>query len=483
MVWLTTFPPMIDLPQHAAQVAIFLRLLQGTEPWADVYRINWLTPYWAGYALTAVLALWMPAVVAIKLVVSAAVSMTSIAAAYLRRESGGSVDWDWLFLPIGFGFAFDWGLFNFLVAVPIALCYLALSLNYLRHPSLYRATAVALASSALLLCHILIVLFACAMGVMLAFLVAGNTRLALRRIAPFIAPAPIVLLWWLFVLLPEAQAQSPSDWNISLARLGEVVVFAAGQQNDWLGIQLALLAICAPVLFGARCMADKRWCIPFALFLLWMLLGPDCIFGNGFTYQRFGVFFFPMLVLALRPGTGGFKAGRYWLPAIGLALTLPIAFRLHSFEQESADYRKVAATIPPGGRLLAAIVDRNSKVNDQPTYLHFGAWYSAQGLGMHEFSFAAFVPEIVRFSKKGSRPRIGIGLEWSPRVYTPAILGDFDYLLVRKGGSWFAVGPNTASPEAPCQLPIISRDGSWTLYRQEAGRLLPTSLSQCYFWQ
>ena len=49
--WLAPHPPMVDLPQHAAQVALLRDLLQGASPWADFFRVNWITPYLIGYGL------------------------------------------------------------------------------------------------------------------------------------------------------------------------------------------------------------------------------------------------------------------------------------------------------------------------------------------------------------------------------------------------------------------------------------------------
>lgn len=478
LVLINTFPPMVDMPQHAAQVATFLRMMNGTEPWAEVYRINWLTPYWVGYALTALLAMWLPTVTAIKLVISLAVTMTAISAAYLRRETGGSAHWDWIFLPIGFGFAFDWGFLNFMVATPLALAYLALTINYLRSPGAYRAITIAIASVMLLLCHVLIVIFACALGALLAGMAAGSGRRALRICAPFMAPAPLVFLWWLLILTPEVQAQSPSYWNISLMRISEVIAFAAGQQNCVFYLPLTALAIGAPFAFGATCAADKRWCMPFLLFLIWMFFGPHQIFDNYFTYQRFGIFFLPMLVLALRPGVATHRLTHGFMPILGIALLIPIAYRLYAFEQESADFREVEKSIPAGGRLLAAIIDRDSQAAQQPSYLHFGAWYSARGPGMHEFSFASFVPEIIRFKEGHTRPLVVRGQDWFPSNYTHVMMRDFDYLLVRKE---ISSSPPPRKFNA-CQMSVLARSGNWSLYQNKHTALVSAAPLSCYYW-
>ena len=68
--WLARHPPMIDLPQHAAQVTLLRDMLLGQSPWADLFRINPFTPYIIGYGLALPLSLIMPIAAAMKLLLS-----------------------------------------------------------------------------------------------------------------------------------------------------------------------------------------------------------------------------------------------------------------------------------------------------------------------------------------------------------------------------------------------------------------------------
>ena len=52
-VWLPDFPPMVDLPQHAAQVALLLNMGKPGFPFSDLFHFNLFTPYLLGYGLTA----------------------------------------------------------------------------------------------------------------------------------------------------------------------------------------------------------------------------------------------------------------------------------------------------------------------------------------------------------------------------------------------------------------------------------------------
>src|SRR3954451_16068160 len=64
--WLAPHPPMIDLPQHAAQVTLLRDMLLGQSPWADYFHINVFTPYIIGYGLALPLSFIMPIAAAMK---------------------------------------------------------------------------------------------------------------------------------------------------------------------------------------------------------------------------------------------------------------------------------------------------------------------------------------------------------------------------------------------------------------------------------
>src|SRR5208282_118074 len=48
-VWIASYPPMSDLPQHAAQVALLRNLHDPNFHFAGLFELNWFTPYLFGY--------------------------------------------------------------------------------------------------------------------------------------------------------------------------------------------------------------------------------------------------------------------------------------------------------------------------------------------------------------------------------------------------------------------------------------------------
>ena len=43
-VWLAHYPPLVDLPQHAAQVRTLVDLARPDYPFRELFRVNWFTP-------------------------------------------------------------------------------------------------------------------------------------------------------------------------------------------------------------------------------------------------------------------------------------------------------------------------------------------------------------------------------------------------------------------------------------------------------
>ncbi|MGC2048937.1 MAG: hypothetical protein WA635_10040, partial [Gallionella sp.] len=82
-VWLPDFPPMVDLPQHAAQVSLFLNLGNPDFPFSDQFRLNLFTPGLLGYVLVAAVAPLLGIVAASKLMIWLALAAFALSSRYL----------------------------------------------------------------------------------------------------------------------------------------------------------------------------------------------------------------------------------------------------------------------------------------------------------------------------------------------------------------------------------------------------------------
>ena len=143
VIWAPARPPMVDLPQHAAQIGLLRDLALGRSPWAHELRINLFTPYLIGYGLALPLALVMPVVAAIKVVLTLAFAAFVALCLAIRRELSASAKLDAYFFVSFFGFAYSWGLYTFLVAAPVGLAFIWLSIRYARAGGAGRAWGLA----------------------------------------------------------------------------------------------------------------------------------------------------------------------------------------------------------------------------------------------------------------------------------------------------------------------------------------------------
>ncbi|MEN9578577.1 MAG: hypothetical protein RJA70_1586, partial [Pseudomonadota bacterium] len=80
----TPYLPMVDLPQHAAQVS----MLRNFSHYATEYEINWFTPYVLGYGISYGLSFVFGVTCAIRVVVGLALGAFVITSAALVKEAG-----------------------------------------------------------------------------------------------------------------------------------------------------------------------------------------------------------------------------------------------------------------------------------------------------------------------------------------------------------------------------------------------------------
>jgi hypothetical protein len=129
-IWLPAFPPMTDLPQHAAQMSIIAHYHDAAWGFQATHRLDFFTPYLLTYLMGAALLHVVNAVVAAKLLVSMAIVGTAVSVHWLTREHGRD---PWLALlawPLSFSASYYWGFLPSLWAVPLGICSIAVTTRY-----------------------------------------------------------------------------------------------------------------------------------------------------------------------------------------------------------------------------------------------------------------------------------------------------------------------------------------------------------------
>ncbi len=453
--------PMVDLPQHAAQVTLWKLLAEPGSGYAETYDWNPFTPYLLVYAAGRLLAAVLPVALAMKLVVALVVLALPVSLLVLLRRTGGDRWWALLGFPLAFSFDFYWGLLSFMAAVPPALVLIAWAFPFARRPTPARGLGLALLGLVLLLTHGLVCGFAllAAGAVILAH--AGSPPRALLGQLPLLPTAAAGLAWFFATRSSEAQASRPPAWNLDPLRLldlpGTLLGHAADPQARLFGIGLILLTAWGLARGGGRPWA--RW-IPLLLAAGVFLLGPEIYFHAAFLNSRFAVFVLPFALFALGPRRAD-RWQRLLLAALALSWMLSLLPRFHDFDREARRFDDLLAVMAPEKRVLGLNFDPFPDAVWAPAFLHHHAWYQAEKGGVADFSFAYFYVQLVRYRPEVT-PRIPDFFALQPETFDWRRHGAYDYFVVRadvdKGRELFR------RTTAPVRLRL--RSGDWWLYER-----------------
>jgi hypothetical protein len=476
-IWLPPRPPMIDLPQFAGQIGLLDGLIKGTSPWSHVVRVDALTPYLIAYVLTVPLSLFLPVVVALKIVLSAALAGFGLAAAAIRRELGATRALDAYSLVGFFGFDYACGFCTFLVAAPLGLLLIWLSLRYARSPSPGRGLTVGAAGIVLLFSHGLVFLFATGLSVILVVVRSGPTKKVLQRMWPFAAPlAGLVFFAYLLGGHVRGVNGGPLIFFGSLDQrlLG---VFAAVDDRPEFWVRVAIVALLAlPFLVGLSIdtRRPERLIIVGAVFGA-IALAPDWVWSAWGIFRRFGIFApaaYAWLFSDRDKSAGGLS--RIMRPHLSLAASVLAGLILAKhvlqaaeFSREASDFDAVMRMARPGNRALSLVLDPASAADvDLYVYVHFPFWYQAERNGLVDPSFAAGPPSVVRYRLN------------PPGIYNEVLSGvwasHFDWRRDH-GEQWTYFFVRHAAPVpaglfagAPCPPMLAAARGAWSLFEARA---------------
>jgi hypothetical protein len=476
-IWAAPRPEMIDLPQHAAQVALLRDLALGRSRWAGEVHVNLATPYLIGYGLALPLSFVMPAVAALKTLLTAAYAGFIAVCIGIRRELGASRKLDPYYAFSFFGFAYAWGMYTFLVAAPVGLAFILLCIRYARQGLPKQGLGVAALGLALLFSHGLIFLFACAIGALLVLVRAEGLRQLVVRSWPFwVLLAACAAL---FLITGEQESAVDHQFGARLIMGAPLAHFRATLLTAFDAPYSKWPAVCFPVFAGLPLLAGYRpdWRAREAVViaagtLAALAFAPHYAWSTSMLYERFGLFLPPAYAWLLRerPPAPSSLASRLqprlgFLAGLACAALLAQHARLSvEFGREQRNFDPILAATEPGQRALTLIFDPSSEVDgNSDAYLHYALWYQAERRGFVDFNFAAFHPQIARF-RPGRFPPIDEFLAQDPRQFDwRANDGDkYRYVFVRSDGA----PPAGLFAGAGCPPVEIARSGKWRLFER-----------------
>jgi len=488
-IWLSTFPPMTDLPQHAAVIALLQAMRRGGFPYAASFEFNWFTPYLFGYLLVYGLLPLVGIVTACKIIVSLALAAMPVSTALLLTETGTDPRWALLTIPAMYGFAYQWGFLNFLVAAPLGLLFLWLTFRQARNPTLRGALALGAGIIALFFCHALICVFFGAIAGGILLLSAGTPSAAIRRLIPLTAVVPVIIVWaagrvgrsvvrlpsvwdlnWFSTAEPYydalAQWTTPGGWG--WGRVTGLFPRLLGMRAGWLAALFGLALFLLPFAAGARLTRRPAKWIPFIVCVATLLFLPGVLFDAAFLFQRFCVFALPLFLVTLEA-----PAGRTWprwtWPACGALAAGWIgimSLNTMRYESDAAGFAQLLARMAPGERALSFAFERDADGTIAPVFLHFPSWYAALKGGLVDPSQAE-TGALVHY-RPGQQPAARLlAFEWNPGAFEWARYGgaQYRYFVVRApqdlGARLFA--------RATCTVRLAYHVNHWWLYERSPG--------------
>lgn len=478
--WLSPHPPMIDIPQHAGQVALLLDLLRNNPSWESIFYINYFTPYLLGYVLWALLATVMPIAFALKVLLSVTFYAFVFSGIYLRQCCKADNRLDWLLLSSFFGFCYNWGFLTFLMAAPLGVIFIAKAINFEKEVTPRSLIYLFLSGLALFFCHGLVFLMCMVIGSTLALTQSHSLKNLAQRWLPYIALVPIVALYFFSAKNNATTAQFSYDidflWLLNLDRTLQFISLPWGNTfNQTVTYLIGIVALFSPFLLGCRLNNRIQVWLPFLVVTLIWLTIPHFAIKTSFLYERFSLFIIPFyIILFIKPKhneqllTKTSAPTRLIVPCILPVFAFVFAIenikKTLNFSRESSDFYLATQNVPEGKRIAALIYDRASlAVSNQATYTHYASWYQAEHKGIVDFSFAWFSPQPIRF-KVNSSPSIKPGLEWSPELFNwEKHNGDnYDYFFVRGN----IPAESSLLNNKSCSLKHFSSYGDWHVYQK-----------------
>ena len=426
--FLVPYLPMVDLPQHAAQISIWLHL--NDPQWAEfqLFELNLRTPYLGAYALARGLASLIGVVPALKLVVWLSVVGHWAAFDWLVRSLGHARWLGLLGLPLAMGYGFYFGFISFVSALPFGLSATCLALRHRAHPSLASGLLLGAALCATLATHG----FALGLTIVLVapLLLRGGGSLSLRG-APLLAPALLMLIW----LVPGSSARSigltiwdPRFWELS--QVPGLLLASSGADHAASVLGVIFLGIVALSL-GRPSREPERF-LPLLVMLLGYCLFPLSLGGFTPLHPRFAAFLVPSVLLAFQPSTSARSPYFDGLIALTTATWFCLfAIRLRQFANETRPIADFIARMPAGLRIRPLIFDRGSEAfPGLPAMLHLSAYYVPEKGGYQGYSFAMYPTSVVRYHPE-IVPTMDRGAEWHPEWFSSANeLGGYQCFLV-----------------------------------------------------
>lgn len=458
------FPPVADLPQHVAQVRLFLDALGNP---GSGYRIQWFTPYSAAYALLGMAwGLGTPAAAGRFAVLALGVLWTLAVhglAARRQRPVAAAVLASVLF----FNHTLYWGFLNFAVGWLAFVVWLLLTTRApAARPGAKERLQYCAAAGLLYVSHVLWL----AVGVLWLLVVAALHRVPLtltaRRLMS-VAPVLIAVALW-YPHLAASGFRSETVWAVVPSARLSYTWLAGAVLGGLRGHGESLLLLIVVAWAGAGLWQNRaalnaridRDLLAAALMLFALALFLPDKHTNTIQFAARWMPAAAILFVLAVPAPAVLPRLQPALAVVTAAVfCLATAMAWQRFERdELSGLPEVLAALPDGPRVIGLDFVKDSAVVEERPFLQTFAYAQVVHGGTLNFSFAGFAPSLVVFRDPRPRPWTG-GLEWFAEWVRASDFQYFDYALVN--------GSDEQHRELAAQTKLLPQTdhGRWRLYR------------------
>jgi hypothetical protein len=488
------YPPLTDLPMHAAVTSAFRHWLDPAWHFQDQFELQPLrSPVLSFYVLGALLACFMPITVAMKVATALLLSLLPIGLAVYCRGMKKNPTMGVAAAALAWGTLTHWGFISFLAALGLTMMGVGLTLMVVERPSRSRMIGLGVVSVLVFFTHVSgIPPYLLAVAIATGFMFPVTRRV--RPVAIAVAPAALLFALWWRVRPPSESTAIPIHFDASAtgrmaARIGDALLHSfrgpeeASILTDMVCIILGVAVYSVVVgVIGARRRRSRppsrravhataaAVTISLMFSALYFVLPLDIgVWSVVSPREMTAAALCALAALPSLPHNPWFRAPA--LCALLVAITMPARFvtgKYVAFERWTKDFDAVLAEIPMAPKLGYVLWDRSGPDGEMIPLLHFPAWVQAERGGWLSFHFATWEHEPIRFRTTPPMdvpPPTPDGFERHPDMFDLTTRGQyFDWILIR----------SPSSPEARVavdpSLQLVANKGWWWLYHRTAPR-------------
>jgi hypothetical protein len=484
------YPPMVDLPFHAAQMSALAHYLDPAYHFREQFELHpFAVPYLSMYAVGALAMTVLPTVAAVKVAAGVMLALLPAGLAVLFHGMKKSPLLGLAGLVAVWGPLTHWGFLNFLGALGLFAMAVGLSMLVVDRPTPGRRLALGGVLLVIFFTHVFRYPLAIVAVAGAAVVMARGSRRALAVAPPVLAAFALFGAWML--ARPAALAVSP-PLELHLERLGELTDWLQGDFNDaaepgafWSGMKLlAAVALGCGVArarelrfvegSSPRLTRWRRGALLVALggaaaSLLMFLVLPMAAGTWWYIYPREAnaACFLALALLPDLPRAGALRVlAVLGLMAAPLPITALVARNYAVFDAATEDFTAISSALPPAPKLLYLIFDHSGSTRSISPFTHLPAYIQADRGGALSHHFARFGASPLVYRDREGRedvvpPSTPPKWEVHPELFEVREHGAFfDWFLVRGGPR-----PDVLFQADP-SIQLERRVGLWWLYRR-----------------